>query len=45
MENQCGKNPRHGDPHATPDPRFTIFDCVSFAVEEPEIEAQHGQDK
>jgi hypothetical protein len=45
MKDKRGKQQRQGDPNATPDPRFPVSDCVSFAIKEPEIQAQHGQNK
>jgi hypothetical protein len=32
-------------PDAAPDPRFPVPDGVSFTVEEPEVQAQHRDDK
>ena len=45
MKDETGKDQGERHPDAAPDPRFSVFDCVSFAVEEPEIKAQHGNDE
>jgi hypothetical protein len=36
---------RQRHPNGAPDPRFSIPDCVSFAIEEAQIEGQHGQNE
>ena len=45
MEDDPGKDQCERHPNGAPDPCFSVFDCVSSAVEEPEIEAQHGDDE
>ena len=45
VKDDAGKEHRERHPDAAPEPRFSIFNCVSFAVEEPQIEAQHSENE
>jgi hypothetical protein len=44
-KNQTTEKHGQGHPDSAPDPGFAISDCVSFAIEEAEIEAQHAENK
>jgi hypothetical protein len=45
MKDEPGEEQSKRYPNATPDPRFPVPDCVSFAVEEPQVEAQHDENE